>query len=245
MTMKTIVIIIIILITKLFIVTPVSANEIITLNTGIREPFTNSKRSGFVDLLVQEIFRRIDIDAKVIVYQNAAKALANANLGIDDGAALRIKGLEKKFPNLIRVPEKIMDNDFVAYSIIKPIVTDRMSVLDEARIAYINGWQIFQNNLSGHNFTTRTKTALQMFDLLTAGKVDFILYERWQGLWHARQLGLTIQVSEPPLAKREMFMYLNNKHSGLVKKTSTALLEMKTDGTYQKIFDRTLGQLHQ
>lgn len=224
---------------------PVFANEKITLSTGIRDPFTTVEKSGFIDLLVKEIFRRIGIDATVTVYQNSAKSLANANIGIDDGAALRIKGLGKKFPNLIRVPEKIMDNDFVAYSIIKPIVTDRMSALDEVTIAYINGWQIFQNSLSAHNFTTRTKTALQMFDLLTARKVDFILYERWQGLWRARQLGLTIQVSEPPLAKREMFMYLNNKHSGLVNKVSAALLEIKKDGTYQEIFDRTLGELQQ
>lgn len=219
------------------------AMENIVLNTGIRDPFTTSSQTGFIDLIVQETFRRIDINAKVIVYQNSAKSLSNANNGIDDGAALRIKGLEKKYPNLIRVPEKLMDNDFVAYSTANPISTSSWAVMDEAKIAYIKGWQIFQNNLADHKSTTLTKTSQQMFDLLTSGKVDFMLYERWQGLWRAQQLGITIQVSEPPLAKREMFMYLHNKHSDLIEKAALALSEMKKDGTYQKIFDQSLGQL--
>ena len=131
----------------LFCVTAVNAIDQIVLNTGIRDPFTTQDNSGFIDLIVQETFRRIGVDAKVTVYQNSAKSLVNANSGIDDGVALRIKGLEKKFPNLIRVPEKIMDNDFVAYSIGKPVVTDNWAAMDGKKIAYINGWQIFQNNL--------------------------------------------------------------------------------------------------
>ena len=215
----------------------------IILNTGIRQPFTTRDKSGFVDVMVREMFRRVGINAKVIVYQNSSKSLSNADMGIDDGVALRIKGLEKKYPNLVRVPEKIMDNDFVAYSIKKAIITDSWDSLRNAKIAHINGWQIFQNNLAGHPSIAMTKNAQQMFDLLSAGKVDFMLYERWQGLWRAQQMGVSIQVSEPPLAKREMFMYLHKKHLNVVEKVSTALSEMKKDGIYKMIFKATLGQL--
>lgn len=231
----------------LFILLPganyIYAAEKLVLNTGIRDPFTTNARDGFIDLIVEETFRRIGVDAEVIVYQNAAKSLQNSNNGIDDGAALRIKGLENKFPNLIRVPEKLMDNDFVAYSTDQSLTTDDWATLDEFNIAHIKGWQIFQNNLTGHKSTTRTKTAQQMFDLLSNGEVDFMLYERWQGLWRAQQLEIKIRAHSPPLAKREMFMYLNKKHSGLIDKAATALSEMKNDGTYKAIFDKTLGQL--
>lgn len=224
-------------------ISPATALEMITFNTGIRDPFTTNKHDGFIDQVTREVFRRLGMDAQLIVYQNSAKALANANNGIDDGAALRIQGLEKKFPNLIRIPEKLMDNDFVAYSVKTPIATERWNAMNGAKIAYINGWQIFQNNLTDHKATTRTKNAQQMFDLLISGQVDFMLYERWQGLWRAQQLGIEIQVSEPPLAKREMYMYLNKKHAHLVEKASEALVQMKKDGTYQNIFEHTLGAL--
>lgn len=90
--------------------------EKIYLNSAIREPFATPNKDGFVDLIVREAFARIGVDAEVIVYQDSSKSLSNANSGVDDGAALRIKGIEKQFPNLIMVPEKLMDNDFVAYS---------------------------------------------------------------------------------------------------------------------------------
>jgi len=221
------------------------ASDTIVLNTGIRDPFTTSANDGFIDRLAEEAFRRAGRPVKVIVYQNSAKSLENANRGIDDGVALRIKGLEKKFPNLIRVPEKVMDNDFVAYALDKPIETPDWSSLDGYRIAYINGWQIFQNNLKRHKEAIKTKSAQQMFDLLSTGKVDLMLYERWQGLWRAKQLGLRFVAGEPPLAKREMFFYLNKKHENLVPKITKALADMKRDGTYEEIFAQTLGKLRE
>lgn len=219
------------------------AADMIRLNTGINDPFTTSDKTGFINLLIKETFARIGIQAEVIVYQNSAKSLENANNGIDDGAALRIEGLEKKFPNLIRVPEKLMDNDFVAYSYKDHFNTNNWTDLDNFKIAFIKGWQIFQNNLTTHKAITKTRNARQMLDLLNAGKVDFALYERWQGLWLAKQFGIEINASEPPLAKRQTFMYLNIKHSDLVEKASVALREIKQDGTYKKIFDMTLGNL--
>lgn len=227
----------------LFATAPVHAMEKITLNTGIRDPFTTNDKKGFIDLVIKEVFHRIGVNADVIVYQNSAKSLANANVGIDDGVALRIEGLERKFPNLVRVPEKLMDNNFVAYSTKGPYVTNHWAAMDGFKIAHVNGWQIFQNNLADHQLTTKTKNAQQMFDLLTANKVDFILYERWQGLWRAHQLGVSIQASEPPLATMQMFMYLHNKHAHLVESAAAALSDMKKDGTYEKIFDQTLGRL--
>lgn len=221
----------------------VLAADKIILNTGIRDPFTTMAEDGFVDQIVKEAFRRVGLDAVIIVYQNSAKSLENANRGIDDGAALRIKGLERKFPNLIRVPEKMMDNDFLAYSLREKEGLADWASLKQKRIAYISGWQIFQNNLKDHPATVRTKNAQQMFDLLAAGEVDLILYERWQGLWRAQQLGLRAMSAEPPLAKREMFMYLNEKHRPLVSKVSNALASMKKDGTYERIFNDTLGKL--
>ncbi len=241
--MKTKLLLMLGILTIVLALAPAYAAEKLVFNTGTRDPFTTNDKGGFIDLIIKETFRRIGVDAEVIVYQNSAKSLVNANDGIDDGAALRIEGLEKKFPNLIRIPEKLMDNDFVAYSTRESLATDSWASMDGFKIAYINGWQIFQNNLVDHQATTKTKNAHQMLDLLTTGKVDFVLYERWQGLWLAQQFGITIQVSEPPLAKREMFMYLNKKHAGLIEKAAAALSEMKKDGTYKEIFDKTLGRL--
>lgn len=223
-------------------VVPFSAHgaDKLVLNTGTRDPFTTEDKNGFLDLLIKEVFQRIGIEAEIIVYQASARALSNADEGVDDGATLRVKGIEKKFPNLIRVPEKLMDNDFVAYSLHDYLDVSNWASMASYDIAYILGWQIFQNNLPDHKSTVRTKDAKQLMALLAHDRVDLVLYERWQGLWRANKLDMKIKVYEPPLAQREMFMYLNKKHADLVEKVATSLAEIKKDGTYQKIFDQTL-----
>ncbi|MCW8836193.1 MAG: hypothetical protein OQJ99_07480, partial [Rhodospirillales bacterium] len=100
----------------------VAADRII-LNTGTRQPYTSEDRQGFLDLLVAEAFRRVGLEAEVAVYDASKRALVNANEGVDDGAAMRVKGLDKTYTNLIRVEEKVIDNDFVGYTMGEPFAT--------------------------------------------------------------------------------------------------------------------------
>ncbi|MDH5188009.1 MAG: transporter substrate-binding domain-containing protein [Rhodospirillaceae bacterium] len=219
------------------------AAEKIYLSSGIRDPFTTINKDGFIDQIVREAFSRIGVDAEVIVYQNSAKSLSNANSGIDDGAALRIKGIDKKFTNLVIVPEKLMDNDFIAYSLgMNKMVSDWKS-LEKYKITHIEGWQIFKNNTKNHPNVTLVKTPQEMFDSLSQLEIDVILYERWQGLWRAKEMGLKVKSHEPPLASVEMFMYLNNKHKDKAIPVATALAQMKKDGTYERIYNQTLAIL--
>ena len=219
------------------------AADKIYLSSGIRDPFTTADKNGFIDQIVREVFSRIGIEAEVIVYQDSAKSLANANSGIDDGAALRIKGIEKKFTNLVMVPEKLMDNDFIAYSLgMGARVTDWQS-LKKYKTQYIEGWQIFKNNTQDHPQVSAVKTPQEMFDNLSQLKTEVILYERWQGLWRAREMGVKLKSHEPPLVSVEMFIYLNNKHKNKAIPAAMALIEMKKDGTYERIYNKTLGIL--
>lgn len=215
----------------------------LVFNTGTRDPYTTNDNKGFLNQVVAEMFSRLGHKADVIVYQASARALQSANDGIDDGASLRVSGLTKKFPNLVQIPEVLIENDFVAYSLGKSLETKDWASLNDHEITYILGWQIFQNNLKGHTKTLKAKDPHQMFQLLKNDRVDFVLYERWQGLWRAKDLGLSVTTHEPPLAKREMFIYIHNKHMDLVEPAAQALRAMKADGTYQAIIDRTLKPL--
>ena len=218
------------------------AAEKIYLNSGIRDPFTTKNKDGFVDLIVKEAFARIGVEAEVIIYQDASKSLGNANAGIDDGAALRIKGMEKKFTNLVMVPEKLMDNDFIAYSWGMNTKVDDWESLNKYKVAYIDGWHIFKNNIKDHPALSTVKTPQRLFDALSQLQVDIILYERWQGLWRAKELGVNFTANEPPLVSMEMYMYLNIKHKDKAIDAAIALADMKKDGTYEKIYTQTLGK---
>ncbi len=213
------------------------------LNTSVQEPYTTPAHDGFLDLLMVEVFRRVGLKAQVDLYDASERALINANKGIDDGALPRIKGLEDQYENLIRVPEKVMDTDFVAYTTDKPFATKSWDTLKPYQLAYILGWKIFENNLDADYRVTRVRDPQQLFSMLRLRRADIVLYERWQGLAQARAQSLRVTVLEPPLAKSEQFLYLHRKHAHLVDQVSAALAEMKHDGTYRKIHEKAMRPL--
>lgn len=217
--------------------------ETLVLSTGVGPPFTTQRHDGFLDQLMAEAFRRAGASVQIRVHESSERALINANAGDDDGVVPRIKGLEKQYPNLVRIPEVVFDNDFVAYSLHHRFATPDWKSLAPYHVAYLIGWKIFENNLADHREATAVKDATQLFNLLQMERTDVILYERWQGLWQARQLGMPAKVMEPPLARQEMYCYVNRKHAALVPAVAAALAAMKRDGSYRRIFDATLTPL--
>ncbi|MBF0249786.1 MAG: transporter substrate-binding domain-containing protein [Alphaproteobacteria bacterium] len=220
-----------------------AVHDVYVLNSSTAAPYVTEDRQGFLDLVVAEAFRRVGLKGEVAYYDASKRALLNANEDIDQGVAMRIKGLEATYPNLVRVPEPVISNDFVAYSLGTAVDTSSWAALAPYAVTYIHGWVVFERNLSPGQQSFPVKTAEQMFAMLKKGHVDVVLYERWQGLQVAKGQGLAIRVQDPPLASVEMFMYVHKNHADLTDRLAEALKAMKADGTYQSIFDRTLSPL--
>ncbi|CAA6605391.1 conserved exported hypothetical protein [Rhodospirillaceae bacterium LM-1] len=207
----------------------------LTLSTGMAEPWTTQDHKGFTDILIPRLFKRLNIDAELVVNKASGRAITLADEGVDDGIAARVEGLEAKFTNLVRVQEPIFVNDFVACGLKGEPKTASWDSIVPYRVSYIIGWQIFDKNLKPARELLLAKDAEQLFALLKAEKVDLALHERWQALWLARQSGLKLIVSEPPLARVPMFIYLNRKHAALAPDLARELTAMKADGSYQAI----------
>ena len=219
--------------------------EIYILSTSTDAPYVNDSGTGFQDLVIQEMFNRIGLKARVESYDASSRALTNANIGIDHGVSMRIKGLNKKFTNLVRIEEPLISNEFVAYSRDLHIVTDSWVSLENHLVGYIHGWQIFQNNMTEGTQKNSVKTAEQMFRMLDLGRIDIALYERWQGLELARKSNMKVLVHEPPLATVDMYPFMHKDYAHLVPKLTQALRDMKADGGYQKIYETSFGYLQQ
>ena len=223
---------------------PVLANEI-TLNTATVAPLNTPKLNGFLDLVVKEAFARNGYQLQTI-HLPAERALKNVNAGIEDGEMLRIKGMEKLYPNIIRVPEKIIDMEFVAFSHRKINMESGWSVLSKYAVSFINGWKIYEENVPADAEIIKLRTIKQLFSLLQKKRTDIILYERWGGLYHIKKNNIqSVLLLSPPLATKEMFIYLHKKHKKLVPKLAQTLKQIKRDGTYKKFANKTLAPLKQ
>lgn len=224
----------------MFIDLPVAvAEKRITINTGTLKPLFNANGKGFYNKLIKEAFSRIDINADVI-YLTSARAMRNVNKGLDDGTMLRIKGLDKKLKNIIRVPTPVLKFKFVAYGLNKSIQVTDWASLKPYSVGIVRGWKIYEKNVVGTKKLTMVTGAEQLFKLLTNKRSDIILFEQNRGNWWNKYLNANAHLIGKPLAEKEMFIYLHKKHKALVPKLAKVLSEMKEDGSYQRIKDNTI-----
>ncbi len=215
-------------------------NTLVLSNGGTYMPMHTQEFKGFVDVLLTEAVRRIGYKLDMRSLPNE-RSLINSDRGIIDGETQRIAGLEKQYTNLIRVPEKVMDWQFVVFSKQKIDTTQNWNSLKPYTTSFITGWKIFEYNVPKDVQITKTRDAEGLFLLLNKNRTDLVLYELWQGLALIKRYNYKdIMVSYPAMANREMFTYLHKKHALLVPKLAESLRTMKKDGSYQKLYKRIL-----
>jgi polar amino acid transport system substrate-binding protein len=212
---------------------------VLVLNDTNDPPYTTPDRTGFLDVIAGEAFRRVGFELRLVKLP-AERALISANEGSEDGELTRIAGLEKRYPNLIRVPEKLVDWEFSAFSMDSTIASS-WPVIRQRAVGHIKGWKIYEQALAGAERVTTADDAAQLFRLLALKRIEVALYERRLGLVLVKQQGLKgIRPLAPPLATREMFIYLHRRHALLVPKLAAALRAMKREGFYQRVHDQKL-----
>ena len=224
--------------------TPAFSQETLVINTGFSSPISKVDQTGFGDQVLAEALRRIGYKLETVQLP-AERALINANLGLDDGDLLRIDGLEKKYPNLIKVPEKIMDMDVMLFTknMCDFKVNGWKSVTTES-VAIITGWKVFEKNLAKTVDIINTDNVTQMFTMLTKDRADFLGYERWASLGYIKDNNVKSVIAlEPPLVSVALYTYLHKKHEKLVPQLAEAIKSMKKDGTIKKFYAKSLAPL--
>jgi polar amino acid transport system substrate-binding protein len=211
------------------------------LTTSMTSPLSKDDQTGFYDQVLIEAFRRAEQSIQ-ITHLPTERSITNANLGISDGEFPRISGLDHIYPNLHQVPEKIVDFEFVAFTWRSDIQLKDWNSCKPYNVAIVRGWKILEANLTDVRSLVKVKNQKLLFFLLGKHRTDIVIYSRFEGKEMIKQLGLKdIRMMEPPLATREMFLYLNKKHLTLIPALTNQLRKMKDDGTYDRILKKTLG----
>ena len=211
----------------------ISAAELV-LNNVNGPPFTTPQHDGFLDRIGSMAFGKAGVQLRLIDLP-AERGLVNANAGIDDGDLTRIAGLEAVYPNLVRVPEKLLDWNFSAFSRKANFKVDGWGSLLPYRVGFIRGWKIAEANVGAAASVVMVDDERELFDLLRKDRVDIVIYTREMGASYLRLNKIdNVKLLEPPIAVREVFIYLNRKHIDLVPRLASALRDLKADGTYDR-----------
>ena len=213
------------------------------INNPTAAPYTTDRDDGLLDIVVSEAFRRVGLEL-VLIKVPAERALRNANEGIDDGDLSRIAGLEKVYPNLIRVPEHLFVMKFVAFSRFPGRRFDHWRSLEPYTIGLIRGWKILENGTQGFPSVLTLDNAAQLFRMLRKGRLDVALYSQALGLHIIQQQGWTdVFPAAKPLATRRMYLYLHKKHRRRVPRIAAALADIKREGLYDRLYQEKIAAL--
>jgi polar amino acid transport system substrate-binding protein len=189
-----------------------------------------------------EAFKRLNRQFRIISLPSE-RSLVSANAGEIDGEGLRIAGLSDKYPNLVQVDEPFVGISFVAFSSDATIKIDGWDSLAPYRVAFINGWKLFEAHSGSARVVNKVDTPQQMFDMLQRDRVDLVLYTLADGLEYTRSNGLArIAPLKPSLKDVDLYLYLHKKHADLAPKLAQIIRAMKADGSYNEILANALNR---
>lgn len=221
----------------------VASPATLTLATAAHPPLASTpERPGFAEELVREALRRIEHRLQVVPLP-AERALIHANAGIEDGDMYRTSGFEQEYPNLVRVPESLGTQDFVAFSLSNAIRVQQWNDLAPHSVAYVTGHKIVERRLQQFAGAQSVRDNAALFGLLANQRAEVVLTNRWGGYAAARSAGLQVRVHEPPLLRVPMYVYLHRRHETLVPRLSAAIAEVHRDGTWQRLYDTLIRPL--
>ena len=119
--------------------------RVLVLNEANAPPYSNSERTGFFDVIAIEAFRRARLELNLAKLP-AERALLLSNSGVADGELNRWSGIETQYPNLIRVPEKLGDWHFAAFSK-DASIPGNIEAIRGRTVGFIRGWKIYREKL--------------------------------------------------------------------------------------------------
>jgi polar amino acid transport system substrate-binding protein len=219
---------------------PAQAEDALVINTRPGWPMAGSG-DGVVERVLSEMARRVNV-AFELQFLPEERALLNASQGIDDGDGPRIREMDTLYPGLVRVDEPLLRYEFSAFTADPTLPSSDWADLRPYDLAVIRGWKILERNLADARSLERVHTPTLLFGMLAAGRVDAVVIDRGIGLAELERLDLEgFHVLEPPLAVRDMYLFLHESHAALCAPLAGALRQMKADGAYDRIFDEVLG----
>ncbi|PKN08720.1 MAG: hypothetical protein CVU73_05590 [Deltaproteobacteria bacterium HGW-Deltaproteobacteria-8] len=155
---------------------------------------------------------------------------------MDDGNYVRIAGLERLYPSLIRVPEPMSSFPFTAFTSDPDLKVAAWSDLRNRQVSTVAGWKLVEANLKHVARLKLVRDEEALFTLLGKGRTEVVVAGLYTGQEIIRKNGYKdMRALLPPLADPPMYIYLHKRHADLVPRLAQALRQMRHDGTLERL----------
>jgi len=178
----------------------VHAQTTLRLGSSFSEPLTTPDGDGTLDLVYKELGRRANITITVDRLKASERGLLNANSGVDDGIVGHVAGLEKAYPNLIRIPVPVYHCEMVVLSSgVDFKVAGKESIIPY-NVGVVRGLKMPEKMAAGAHSVVSLNEAEQLFLMLQKKYIEIALFEKSQALLIIKKMGLKeIKILQPNL----------------------------------------------
>jgi len=198
------------------------------------------------EIIIRDAYQRIGINV-LIKKLPAARALQQSNAGEFDGELFRIANIDKKYPNLIMIPEVSYEIDIRAYSKMKEFNVAGWESLKPFKLGIERGVQFSEIATQGMHRQV-VNTSLQLFHILNKDRVEIAVSDVWSALGSLRELEKSgfiineVRALSPRIMAIELHHYLHIKHKDLIPKVSQSIRESLQLGIARKAEDKIRRQ---
>lgn len=207
--------------------------------SGVSQTITHTIASK----VLTEAYKRIGYNVQ-FTWLPAKRSLILANQGKTDGDIARIEGTEKVFPELIPVPNPIIDFQAAAYAISVAKEINHWGDLKGLKVGVVRGVRYANIGTKGFN-PFLANNVPHLFRLLSDGHIDVAVVGRRQA-----QIELQnnfkksgIHSVGKSLISTPLHHFVHKKNTKLVALLNEVLAEMDKQGEIESIIDRAFQKL--
>lgn len=214
--------------------TNVRAQTLVISTPAIPPVSGENLQPGYLKNIIVAAGKRIGVD---ISFQHlpAKRSLITSNAGITHGELHRVEGLEKYYPNLIRVPEAVLLDQFVGFAAKPGLHIKDWSDTTQYTLYYPRGWTIY-SSFFGHDYAHHPGNQGDiLFKMVESGRIDIAMHTLDKGTYIAQQNNIKVYPVSPAFAIKPMYVYLHKSKANLVQPLANAIKSMKEDGSYDSI----------
>ena len=141
----------------------------------------NDGKGRYIEGIIEEALHRSGYNFNLVTLPYE-RSLKMSNEGLVDGEVARSPSIEPQYPNLIRVPESILDIDIVVISREPVDLSDGWNALAGKSIGVLTGMKATQQYLPETVHLITVKNTTQLIDMLLKNRVDYVVFMRSIGI---------------------------------------------------------------
>ena len=147
----------------------------------------------------------------------------------------RIDVSRDRYPNLIRMPEPVIDVVFAGLYLRPDVGVETAADFARYRFGYVRGWRVAERLFADLPDAVVVREAGQLLEMLDAGRLDVVFLT----VAPARRLALDRGMPRPRVTgftvSRPLYLHLHERNAALIRPLTDALRSMKEDGRYRRI----------